>query len=86
MIGAPWPARLSPQAAKVLAGLPAHAREMARDVLDIAARTPWGWPQWDAGDPAGEDVRSASIGRLSVVYRVNREAGRLSVLDLVWFG
>ncbi|MEU9714899.1 hypothetical protein [Streptomyces sp. NPDC047976] len=37
----PWAVRLSPQAAKALAELPEPAREMVRDVLDIAVRSPW---------------------------------------------
>ncbi|MFH8716092.1 hypothetical protein [Streptomyces zaomyceticus] len=41
----PWAARLSPQAAKSLTALPDPAREMVRDLLDIAVRSPWGWPQ-----------------------------------------
>ncbi|GAA2803625.1 hypothetical protein GCM10010505_32790 [Kitasatospora aburaviensis] len=82
----PWPARLSPQAAKVLAALPPHARETVRDVLDIASRTPWGWPAWDTTDPEGEDLRTAAIGALTVVYLVNRLAGRLYVIDIVWLG
>ncbi|MFF3463479.1 hypothetical protein ACWCQN_31220 [Streptomyces sp. NPDC001984] len=82
----PWAVRLSPQAAKVLAELPEHAVEMVRDVLNIATRTPWGWPQWNPGDPEGEDVRAASVGQLSVVYFVNRPLWHLSVLDIVWLG
>ncbi len=78
--------RLSAQAAKVLTELPAPATEMVRDVLDIAVRSPWGWPQWNAGDPEGEDVRAASIGQLSVVYVINRLTRTLSVLDIVWLG
>lgn len=63
------------------------AREgMVRDVLDIAVRSPWGWPQWNAGDPEGEDVRAASVGQLSVVYVINRLARRLPVLEIVWIG
>ncbi|WP_331731010.1 hypothetical protein OG933_45490 (plasmid) [Streptomyces sp. NBC_00016] len=81
-----WTVRLSPQAANVLTELPAPAKEMVRDVLDIAVRSPWGWPQWNAGDPEGEDVRAASIGQLSVVYVINRLTRRLSVLDVVWIG
>ncbi|WP_326741158.1 hypothetical protein [Streptomyces sp. NBC_01768] len=46
----PWPVRLSPQAAKALGDLPDHAKEMLRDLLDIAARSPWGFPQWNATD------------------------------------
>ncbi|MFD9436162.1 hypothetical protein [Streptomyces sp. NPDC060002] len=86
MNGQRWTVRLSPQAAKVLTELPASAKEMVRDVLDIAVRSPWGWPQWNAGDPEGEDVRAASIGQLSVVYVINRLTRRLSVLDVVWIG
>ncbi|APU38471.1 hypothetical protein [Streptomyces sp. TN58] len=82
----PWAVRLSPHTAKTLAGLPAPAREMVRDVLDIAVRSPWGWPQWNTGDPEGEDVRAASVGQLSVVYTVNRLTRRMSVLEIVWLG
>ncbi|MFF1779972.1 hypothetical protein [Streptomyces virginiae] len=82
----PWVVRLSPQAAKTLTELPAPARETVRDVLDIAVRSPWGWPQWNASDPEGEDVRAASVGQLSVVYVANRLTRRLSVLGIVWLG
>ncbi|MER6444085.1 hypothetical protein [Streptomyces venezuelae] len=82
----PWAVLLSPQAAKTLAELPDPARETVRDVLDIAVRSPWGWPQWNAGDPEGEDVRAASVGQLSVVYMANRLTRRLSVLGIVWLG
>ncbi|QQM38054.1 hypothetical protein [Streptomyces liliifuscus] len=82
----PYAVRLSPQAAKVLAELPEHAEEMLWDVLDAAAADPWGFPQWDAGDPEGEDVRIASVGQLSVIYFTNRPLRHLSVLDIVWFG
>jgi mRNA-degrading endonuclease RelE of RelBE toxin-antitoxin system len=82
----PWAVRLSPQAAKTLTELPQHAKEMVRDILDIAVRSPWGWPQWNASDPEGEDVRAASIGQLSVVYVINRLTRHLSVLDIVWLG
>jgi hypothetical protein len=81
-----WPVRLSPKAAKVLTDLPAHARENVRDVLDIASRTPWGWPQWNPTDPDGVDLRTASIGPLTVVYWINRAAARLYVIDIVWIG
>ncbi|MEL5955682.1 hypothetical protein AADR41_13055 [Streptomyces sp. CLV115] len=51
-----------------------------RDLLNIAARAPWGFPQWNANDPEGEDVRAASV------YFLNRRQRHLSVLDIVWFG
>lgn len=86
MSGEPWPARLSPQAAKTAVELPGHAQEMLRDVLDIAARSPWGFSQWDTSDPEGEDVRAASVGQLSVIYFINRPHRHLSVLDIVWLG
>ncbi|GGM24253.1 hypothetical protein GCM10010129_80860 [Streptomyces fumigatiscleroticus] len=86
MTGQPWAVRLSPQAAKTLAALPEHAKETVRDVLDIAVRFPWGWPQWNTGDPEGEDVRAASVGQLSVVYVINRLTRHLSVLDIIWIG
>lgn len=54
MTDQPWVVRLSPQAAKTLTELPEHAKETVRDVLDIAVRSPWGWPQWNATDfPVG---------------------------------
>ncbi|MEV7180655.1 hypothetical protein [Kitasatospora sp. NPDC093679] len=40
-----WPARLSPKAAKAFTELPGHTQQLVRDLLDIAARTPWGRPQ-----------------------------------------
>lgn len=86
MTGEPWAVRLSPQAAKTLTELPEHAKETVRDVLDIAVRSPWGWPQWNTGDPEGEDVRAASVGQLSVVYVINRLTRHLSVLDVIWIG
>ncbi len=86
MSDAPWPARLSPQAVTVLEELPEHAREMVRDVLDLAGRDPWSFPVFDSRDPEGEDVRSASVGQLSAVYWINRPAGRLYVLDIIWLG
>ncbi|MET8411127.1 hypothetical protein ABZV34_24000 [Streptomyces sp. NPDC005195] len=86
MTGTPWGVRLSPQAAKVVAELPEAATQMVRDVLDLAAWTPWGWPQWNSGDIEGEDVRAASIGQLSVIYFINRPLRHLSVLDIVWLG
>ncbi|MET7920999.1 hypothetical protein ABZU45_35175 [Streptomyces avermitilis] len=86
MTGERWAVRLSSQAAKTLTELPAPAKEMVRDVLDIAVCSPWGWPQWNAGDPEGEDVRAASIGQLSVVYVINRLTRGLSVLDIIWIG
>jgi hypothetical protein len=84
--GEPWAVRLSPQAAKTLTELPEHAKETVRDVLDIAVRSPWSWPQWNTGDPEGEDVRAASVGQLSVVYVINRLTRHLSVLDVIWIG
>ncbi|MFB7598391.1 hypothetical protein [Streptomyces sp. NPDC056160] len=86
MTGKPWPARLSPGALAVLEELPEHGREMVRDVLAIAGRDPWAFPPFDSRDPEGEDVRSASVGQLTAVYWINRPAGRLYVLDLVWLG
>ncbi|MGC5401709.1 hypothetical protein ACPXCP_38970 [Streptomyces sp. DT20] len=82
----PWPARLSPQAARTLNELPDHARENVRDVLDIAGRDPWSFPPFNPRDPEGEDVRAASVGRLTAVYWVNRTAGRLYIVDIVWLG
>jgi hypothetical protein len=84
--GPPWPARLSPQAAGTAAELPGHAREMLRDVLDIAGRDPWSFPPFNSRDPEGEDVRSAAVGPLTAVYWINRPAGRLYVVDIVWLG
>jgi hypothetical protein len=70
----------------VSAELPEHAEDMVWDVLDAAAADPWGFRQWDVGDPEGEDVRIASVGQLSVIYFANRALRHLSVLDIVWLG
>lgn len=86
MTAGPWAVRLSAQAAKTLTELPDHAKESVRDVLDLAVRSPWGWPQWNTGDPDGEDVRAASVGQMSVVYVINRLTRHLSVLDIIWIG
>lgn len=67
MSDTPWPARLSPKALAVLDALPDHAREMLRDVLDIAGRDPWSFPPFNSRDSEGEDVRSASVGQLTAV-------------------
>ncbi|MFD3531341.1 hypothetical protein [Streptomyces sp. NPDC058664] len=83
---ADWAVRLSPAAAKTLTGLSAPAKGTVRDALDIAVRSPWGRPQWNAGDPEGEDVRAASIGQLSVVCVINRLTRHLSVPDIVRIG
>ncbi|MGW4985304.1 hypothetical protein [Streptomyces mirabilis] len=82
----PYAVRLSPPAVKVLAALPEHAEQMVWDVLDDAAGNPWGFPQWDAGDPEGEDVRIAFVGQLSAIFFANRALRHLSVLDIVWLG
>ncbi|MEU0007987.1 hypothetical protein ABZ079_27865 [Streptomyces sp. NPDC006314] len=79
-------ARLSPKALDVLAKLPDHAQQIVRDVLDIAGRDPWSFPAFDSRDPEGEDVRSASVGQLTVVYWINRPAARLYVVDILWLG
>lgn len=81
-----WPARLSPNASKTLAALETPVQEMVRDVLDIASRQPWGWPQWDQTDLEGGDLRSAAVGPLTVVYFINRPHEHLYVLDIVWAG
>lgn len=86
MSGTPWLARLSPKALAVVEELPGHAREVVRDVLDIAGRDPWSFPPFDARDPEGEDVRSASVGQITAVSWINRPAGRLYVIDIVWLG
>ncbi|MFD4914752.1 hypothetical protein ACFWNR_16175 [Streptomyces virginiae] len=72
----PWAVRLSPQAAKTLAELPEPARETVRDVLDIAVRAPWGWPQWNGplGTPptmrsqAGTTKAVAQIATTAFAY------------------
>lgn len=53
---------------------------MVREVLDIASRQPWGWPQWDLTDPEGPDLRRADVGPLTVVYFINRPRELLYVL------
>ncbi|WP_327110922.1 hypothetical protein OG206_00290 [Streptomyces sp. NBC_01341] len=86
MTSQPYAVRISAQAAKVLAELPDHAEETVWDVLDAAAASPWGFTQWDADDPEGEDIRIASVGQLSVIFFANRILRHLSVLDIVWLG
>ena len=86
MTSQPYAVRISAPAAKVLAELPDHAEETVWDVLDAAAANPWGFIQWDADDPEGEDIRIASIGQLSVIFFANRTLRHLSVLDIVWLG
>ncbi|MCX5443811.1 MULTISPECIES: hypothetical protein [unclassified Streptomyces] len=78
--------RFSASAAKVLDTLPEHAEEVVWDVLDAAAADPWGFRQWNADDPEGEDVRLASVGQLSLFYWINRPRHRLAVLNIAWFG
>ncbi|MFF3863334.1 hypothetical protein [Streptomyces sp. NPDC002209] len=86
--GEPAPVRGPPlgPAAKVLAELPEHAEETVWDLPDAAAADPWGFRQWDPGDPGDEDVRITSAGQLSVVYFANRPRRHLPVLDIVWLG
>lgn len=79
-----WPARLSPNASKYLAGHQPEGREMVCDVLDIASRQPWGRPQLDPTDPEGEPLPAAGVGTLTVVYWINRPHEPLYVLDIVW--
>ncbi|MFF8407752.1 hypothetical protein ACF06P_39770 [Streptomyces sp. NPDC015684] len=79
-------ARLPSKAQDVLTELPNHARQIVRDVLDIAGRDPSAFPPFDSRDPEGEDVRSASVGRLTAVYWISRPAGCLYVLGHVWLG
>ncbi|RSS75647.1 hypothetical protein [Streptomyces sp. WAC06614] len=86
MNDAPWPSRLSPGALATFEQLPAHAREMLRDMMGLARRDPWSFPPFDPHDPEGEDVRSASVGLLSTVYWINRPAARLYVIAIVWLG
>ena len=86
MSDTPWPARLSPKALAVLQELPEHAREMLRDVMDITGRDPWSFAPFDSRDIEGEDARAAAVGQLTAVYWINRPAGRLYVIDIVWLG
>ncbi|MEU2462381.1 hypothetical protein ABZ604_32975 [Streptomyces sp. NPDC012473] len=86
MTSQPYAVRISAQAAKVLTELPDHAEETVWDVLDAAAANPWGFKQWDADDPEGDDIRIASVGQLSVIFFANRMLRHLSVLDIVWLG
>ncbi|MFH9677585.1 hypothetical protein ACH4L5_35715 [Streptomyces sp. NPDC017405] len=56
MSGQPYPVRFSAPAAKVLDTLPEHVEDMVWDVLDAAAGDPWGFGQWNADDPSGQEV------------------------------
>jgi hypothetical protein len=40
----------------------------------------------DAGDIEGDDVRAAAVGLLTAVYWINRSAGRLYLVSVVWLG
>ncbi|MFE0520761.1 hypothetical protein [Streptomyces sp. NPDC058954] len=60
MSDTPWAARLSPKALAVLQELSEHAREMLRDVMDIAGRDPWSFPLFDSRAIEGEDARPRS--------------------------
>ncbi|MFK0258641.1 hypothetical protein [Streptomyces sp. NPDC090445] len=66
--------------------LPEPAEDTVWDVLDAAAADPWGFGQFNADDPEGEDVRYASVGQLFLTYWVNRLLNRLTVLNIVWLG
>ncbi|MER5472539.1 hypothetical protein [Streptomyces sp. NPDC002685] len=86
MTGQPYAIRFSPPAAKVFDTLPEHVEDTVWDVLDAAAGDPWGFHQWNADDPEGEDVRYAFVGQLSLTYSINRHLYRLSVLNITWLG
>ncbi|MEV5783764.1 MULTISPECIES: hypothetical protein [Streptomyces] len=86
MTGQPYAVRFSAPAAKVLDALPEDVEDTVWDVLDAAAGDPWGFRQWNADDPEGEDVRYAAVGQLSLTYWVNRPLHRLTVLNIVWLG
>ncbi|MFD3809227.1 hypothetical protein ACFWSF_39580 [Streptomyces sp. NPDC058611] len=86
MTAQPYAVRFSAPAAKALDTPPEHAEGTVWDVLDAAAADPWGFRQWNADDPEGEDVRYASVGQLSPTYWVNRPLRRLTVLNIVWLG
>ncbi|MCX4571757.1 hypothetical protein OHB41_00725 [Streptomyces sp. NBC_01571] len=86
MTGQPYAVRFSAPAAKVLDALPEDVEDTVWDVLDAAAGDPWGFRQWNADDPEGEDVRYAAVGQLSLTYWVNRPLHRLTVLSVVWLG
>ena len=66
--------------------LPDHACGVLRGILDIAGRDSWSFPPFNTRDPEGEDVRSAGVGQFTAVYWINRPAGRLYVVDIVWIG
>ncbi|MFE4177480.1 hypothetical protein ACFRR7_36500 [Streptomyces sp. NPDC056909] len=82
----PYAVRFSTAAAKVLATLPEHVQDTVWGVLDAAAADPWGFHEWNADDPEGQDVRYASVGQLSLTYWVNRPLRRLTVLSIVCLG
>ncbi|MFB6811183.1 MULTISPECIES: hypothetical protein [unclassified Streptomyces] len=86
MTGQPYAVRFSAPAAKVLDVLPEHVEDTVWELLDAASADPWGFRQFNADDPEGEDVRHASVGQLSVTYWVNRPHRRLSVLTITWLG
>ncbi|MFJ8871198.1 hypothetical protein ACIRD6_36275 [Streptomyces sp. NPDC102473] len=82
----PYSVRFSAPAAKALDTLPERAEDTVWDVLDAAVADPWGFRQWQADDPEGNDIRHASVGQLSLTYWINRPLHRLSVLTITWLG
>ncbi|WP_030019421.1 hypothetical protein [Streptomyces monomycini] len=86
MTAQPYAVRFSPPAAKVLDAPPEGVEDTVWDILDAAAGDPWGFGQWNADDPEGQDVRCASVGQLSLTYWINRRLRRLTVLNIVWLG
>ncbi|MFJ2419941.1 hypothetical protein [Streptomyces brevispora] len=82
----PYAVCFSAPAAKALTTLPEHAEDTVWDVLDAAAADPWGFREFNADDPEGEDVRHATVGQLSLTYWVNRPLRHLSVLTITWLG
>ncbi|MER5974404.1 hypothetical protein ABT112_32650 [Streptomyces sp. NPDC002055] len=80
----PYAVCFSAPAAKVLDTLPEHAETRCGTSWTPPPADPWGFRQWNADDPEGEDVRHASVGQLSLTYWVNRPLRRLSVLTITW--
>ncbi|MEU7149166.1 hypothetical protein AB0B15_14190 [Streptomyces sp. NPDC045456] len=84
----PWPHLLAHKVQTCIDSLAPevreHVRETVRDILDIAGRNPWGWPQWDDTDPEGEDIRCASVGKVVLVYSINRARRHLYGFKLTY--
>ncbi|MFD3658725.1 hypothetical protein [Streptomyces sp. NPDC058620] len=86
MTGQPYAVRFSAPAAKVLTTLPDTQKTPCGTSWTPPRPTPGASGSSTSHDPAGEDVRHATVGQLSLTYWVNRPLRHLSVLTITWLG